>query len=56
MKQEKEVRLDPPAGLINNVGDFSAPEGAAVVQENLTILSEGEWRVRMGYRKVNWDN
>ena len=55
-REEKSVSITEFAGLITNVGDFSGPDGGTTVQENLQVLSEGELRVRQGYRDVAWDN
>ena len=55
-REEKSVSITEFAGLITNVGDFSGPDGGTTVQENVQVLSEGELRVRQGYRDVAWDN
>jgi hypothetical protein len=44
------------AGLLTNRGDYSGPPGGAEVQENVTIVAEGELRVRQGLRPVSFEN
>lgn len=54
-ESEKQLEIAEFSGLMTNMGDYVGPPGGTDVQENVTIVTEGELRIRSGTREVSFE-